>query len=73
MQDKRVEMLEAEIQAHNRTALWLFMEFAARRPRERLHLIALLEDTLPQMPPPAAALARTLIDELRDPMSDGTN
>lgn len=39
-------------------------EFAARRPLERPHLIALLRDLLDQMGPEAAAVSRLLIEEL---------
>lgn len=63
-QEKRIRALEEDVQAHSGAALWLFMENAKRRPQQRPHLVPLLEDTPPQMPPKTAAPTRTLVAEL---------
>lgn len=62
--ESRIRALEAELVGHRRAAMMIFLEFAARRPLERLHLIALLRDLIDQMGPEAAAISRMLIEEL---------
>lgn len=62
--ESRIRALEAELVSHRRAAMMIFLEFAARRPLERLHLIALLRDLIDQMGPEAAAISRMQIEEL---------
>lgn len=61
----RVAELEAEVVAHRRAALMLFLEFATRRPQEKVHLINLLTEVSAQMGPQAADVAQELIRELK--------
>lgn len=67
----RIVELEAEIAAHRRAAMMIFLEYAARRPAERVHLIALLSELVTVMGPKAASISEMLIAELSTG-ADGT-
>lgn len=62
--ESRIKALEAELVSHRRVAMMIFLEFVARRPLERVHLIALLRDLVEEMGPETAAISRLLIKEL---------
>jgi hypothetical protein len=49
--ESRIRALEAELVSYRRAAMMIFLEFAARRPQERPHMIALLRDLIGQMGP----------------------
>ncbi|MBK4217902.1 hypothetical protein JJJ17_18370 [Paracoccus caeni] len=62
--EARIAALEAEIVSHRRAAMLIFLEYVARRPQERKHLIELLGDLVVLMGPEAAAISNALIEEL---------
>lgn len=60
----RIAELEAEVVSHRRAAMLIFLEYADRRPAERPHIIALLNDLVSLMGPEAASVSHLLIEEL---------
>lgn len=63
--ESRIAHLEAELLAHRRATMMIFLEYVARRPRERAHLIALLKDLISLMGQDAAQVSKALIQELQ--------
>ena len=61
----RIRELEAEVAAHRRAAMMIFLEYGQQRPQERPHLIALLRDLVQHMGPEAASVSNLLIKELQ--------
>lgn len=62
----RASVLEAEIQLHKRTILFLISEYASRYETERGKILAFLNELIPDMTPSTAAIAQEILDVLQE-------
>ena len=62
---QRIAALEAEIALRSRTILFLLSEFVSRYQDDRQKIVDFLDETIPDMAPTTAEIAREILEHIR--------